>query len=85
MSEEALVERRQVAMHAARKVNPLGTMFGISYEVTAAIEAATQVRITEEVLRAARAAAETVSDEDREGARIVLTAAFRAAGFEVVE
>lgn len=69
-----LDDRRQAALE---------TYFDEDNDVQAAIVTATRVKITEDIIEAAQQAGPFWNSVDE--ARPVLTAAFRAAGFEVTE
>ena len=78
-ARRALADRRM----SAREAYWDNRQFAEAAALDEAIETATRVRVTEEIVEAAQNAFPVLRDVD-EG-RIMLAAAFRAAGFEVVE
>lgn len=88
MSDDPIADRRQRARieyydDCSRRRDAVE---GSAIALDAAIEVATQVKITEDVEDAAEAACgDTIHDYDGAEMRNVIRAVFRAAGFEVVE
>lgn len=78
MSDDPIADRRQRAREHAWD-HYLPAVPGVAAGVEAAIEVATQVKITNDIVLAAKPVVPWLTEKD------LLTRAFRAAGFEVVE